>query len=171
MFGTKRRSGSEIWLPPPPNSNPQPPPPTTYTLPPSPRPTPKYKAWFLQNVVLAIFLHITIAQFKITQRSIHGLSIKIQKNKWYWNNNHICIDPFIKVETDVILIWLKTWCGTTQLAVQVILTHWGRDKMATISQTTISDSFSRMKMYEVHLIFHWSLFLRFKLTIFQHWSR
>ena len=30
----------------------------------------------------------------------------------------------------------------------VFLTHWGRDKMATISQTTFSSAFSWMKIYE-----------------------
>ena len=51
------------------------------------------------------------------------------------------------------------------------LTHWGRDKMAAISQTTFSGAFSWMKIYEFRLRFHWSLFLRFELTIFQHWFR
>ena len=39
------------------------------------------------------------------------------------------------------------------------LTHWGRDKMAAISQTTLSDSFSWTKMLKFRLKFHWSLFL------------
>ena len=39
------------------------------------------------------------------------------------------------------------------------------------AQTTISHAFSGMKMYEFRLRFHWSLFLRFELTIFQHWFR
>ena len=52
-----------------------------------------------------------------------------------------------------------------------VLTHWGRDKMDAISQTTFSSAFSWMKMHEFRLRFHWSLFLRFKLTIFQHWFR
>ena len=51
------------------------------------------------------------------------------------------------------------------------LTHWGRDKMAAISQTMFSNAFSWMKMYEFRLTFHWILFLRFQLTIFQHWFR
>ena len=38
-----------------------------------------------------------------------------------------------------------------------ILTHWGRDKMAAIFQTTVSNGFSWMKMYEFRLKFHWSL--------------
>ena len=53
----------------------------------------------------------------------------------------------------------------------VHLTHWGRDKMATVSQTTLSNAFSWMKMLEFRLRFHWSLFLRVQLTIFQHWFR
>ena len=43
--------------------------------------------------------------------------------------------------------------------------------MDAISQTTFSNGFFLMKMYEFRLTFHWSLFLRFQLTIFQHWFR
>ena len=42
------------------------------------------------------------------------------------------------------------------------LTHWGRDKMDAISQTTLSNAFLWMKMLEFWLKFHWSLFLRFQ---------
>ena len=35
------------------------------------------------------------------------------------------------------------------------LTHWGRDKMDTISQTTLLITFSWMKMLEFRLNFHW----------------
>ena len=48
----------------------------------------------------------------------------------------------------------------------VALTHWGRDKMTAISQTTSLNAFSWMKMYEFRLRFHWSLFLSVQLTIF-----
>ena len=51
------------------------------------------------------------------------------------------------------------------------LTHWGRDKMDAISQTTFSSAFSWMKMFEFRLKFHWSLFLMVQLTIFHHWFR
>ena len=59
----------------------------------------------------------------------------------------------------------STWCWRPQL------THWGRDKMADISQTTFSHVFSSMKMFEFRLKFHWSLFLRVQLTKFQHCFR
>ena len=51
------------------------------------------------------------------------------------------------------------------------LTHWGRDRIYTISQTTFSNAFSRTKMNEFLLGFHWSLFPRFESTIFQQWFR
>ena len=52
-----------------------------------------------------------------------------------------------------------------------LLIHWGRDKMAAFSQTTLSNGFSWMKILEFRLKIHWSLFLRVLLTIFQHWLR
>ena len=49
------------------------------------------------------------------------------------------------------------------------LTHWGRDKMAAVSQTTRSNALSWMKILKFRLRFHRSLFLRVQLTIIQHW--
>ena len=54
---------------------------------------------------------------------------------------------------------------------KIILTHWGRDKMAAIFQTTLSNAFSWMKMYKFRLRFHWSLFPRVQLAIYQYWFR
>ena len=53
----------------------------------------------------------------------------------------------------------------------MLLTHWGRDKMDAISQTTFWIAFSWRKIFEFQFKFHWSLFLRVQLTIFQHWFR
>ena len=49
------------------------------------------------------------------------------------------------------------------------LTHWGRDKMAAIFQTTFSNAFTWMEMHEFRFRFHWNLFPRFQSTKFQHW--
>ena len=59
------------------------------------------------------------------------------------------------------------WCSGLFLA----LTHWGQDKMATMSQTALSNVFSWMKILEFRLRFQWILFLRFDSTIFYHWLR
>ena len=55
--------------------------------------------------------------------------------------------------------------------IKASLRHIPLDKMAAISKTTISDAISWMKSFVFWLRFHWSLFLRFQLTIFQHWFR
>ena len=52
-----------------------------------------------------------------------------------------------------------------------LLKHWGRDEMNNTSQTTFSNVFSSMKMFEFRLKFQWSVFLRVQLTTFQHWFR
>ena len=52
-----------------------------------------------------------------------------------------------------------------------ILTHWDRDEMDAIMQTTFSSALFWKKMFEFRLKFHWRLFLRVKFTIFQHWFR
>ena len=51
------------------------------------------------------------------------------------------------------------------------LTHWNRDNIAAIPQTTFWKACSWMNMHEFRLRFHWSLLLRFELTLFQHWFR
>ena len=51
------------------------------------------------------------------------------------------------------------------------LAHWGRNKMGAFFQTTFSNAFSSIKMFEFQLTFHWSLFLRVQWIIFQHWFR
>ena len=49
--------------------------------------------------------------------------------------------------------------------------RYGRGKIDAILQTTHSNAFSRMKMFEFRLKFHWIWFLRVQLTNFQHWFR
>ena len=79
----------------------------------------------------------------------------------------------------LIMAWLNNyihcvlWVVTTHSCptFQGSLTHWGWDKMAAISQTTLSNAFSWMKMLEFRLKLHCSLFPRAQLTIFQQWFR
>ena len=77
---------------------------------------------------------------------------------------------------NVITYWGRDYCNL-DLAFVVSrmcscgLTHWGRDKMDVISQTTFSSAFSWMKMFEFRLKFHWSLFLRIQLTIAESSTR
>ena len=85
----------------------------------------------------------------------------VNSNLWWWWACELAIsEPLSTVETQRTLA-----CSSTYL------THWSRDKMDAISQTTFSNAFSWMKMFEYRLRFHWSLFLRVQLTISKHWFR
>ena len=53
----------------------------------------------------------------------------------------------------------------------IVLTQWGWDNMAAISQMTLSNTISLMKMLEFWSNFHWSSFLRVQSIIFKHWFR
>ena len=70
---------------------------------------------------------------------------------------------FLEISEEILNDHLSLLSGST------ILTHWGRDKMAAIFQTTFSNASSWMKMLKFRLRFHWSLFPRVQLTIFRHW--
>ena len=70
---------------------------------------------------------------------------------------------------DIVLKRLMGGNETGPTGLHVILTQWGRDKIAAISHTTFSYAFSLMQMYVFRIRFLWSLFLRVELTILQHW--
>ena len=71
------------------------------------------------------------------------------------------------------VICMKRQVQSTSLNHMILhlLTHWGRDKMAAIFQTTFSNAISWKKIYGFWLRFYWSLFLRAQSTISQHWFR
>ena len=98
---------------------------------------------------------------------------------WHWNCAGSLSLPWrndlIRKDMQLILCLQMTGSHNTSSNDSHIyfdgLTHWGRDKIDAPSQMTFSYAFSWMKMNEFRLGFHWSLFLRFELTIFQHWFR
>ena len=101
--------------------------------------------------------------FKTTVNDVWGVTYQ-----HYWRKMQV-LDIF-----EINWRWYKSSLSTyfsLVLPASGILTHWGRDKMAAISQTIFSNGFPWMKMYEFWLKFHWILFLTDLLTIFQHWFR
>ena len=66
--------------------------------------------------------------------------------------------------------WHRHCCFCCRQSTSNQLTHWGRDKMDAISQTTFSNAFSWLKMFEIQLKFHWSLFLWVQLTTLFSWD-
>ena len=57
--------------------------------------------------------------------------------------------------------WSWQWATVVGLNINILRPR----QMDAISQTTFSSAFSQMKMFEFRLKFHWSLFLRFQLTL------
>ena len=105
----------------------------------------------LKLVTLKLLSKIREISVKLTPGECHKTSLMVSQH---------CFSG----ESYLYLLVAACWC-------RYLLTHWGRDKMAAVSQTMFSNIFSWMKMYEFRLKFHWSLFLRFQLTIFKHWFR
>ena len=106
---------------------------------------------------------------------LHYIYIHIKVHATWLCNRYQCITfVFVYVHVNRQTYWI------THMVSQILvnncsghdsLTHWGQDKMAAIFQTTFSNEFSWMKMFKFRLRFHWSLFPRVQLTIFQHWFR
>ena len=139
-----------------------------------------------------------VTSFTSTTKTHNLYSPVHEKTKWnklFWNsltfffikiyskriNSHVTCPNWLR-NTHSVLIKLLRYFGKAAYRSRFIrlcrhrmpfgnstLTHWGRDKMDAISQTTFSNEFSWMNMYESQWKFHWSLFLRVQLTISQHW--
>ena len=102
-------------------------------------------------------------------------------------NRYLKLAPGVSIVTASNTPWIMArqcghWCpavptNTTRIydvkfdttgKIHISLTHWGRDKMAAIPQTTLSNAFSWTKMLEFRWKFQQSVLLRVQLTIFQH---
>ena len=105
------------------------------------------------------------------------LSDHLQHIAWIWIRQCQYLPPPVFHAWCIQITW---WCQDMEMisnywpfvrGIHQSLTQWGRDKMHAILQTTFSSAFSWMKNFDFQLKFHWSLFLRVQLTIFQHWFR
>ena len=119
--------------------------------------------WGWQTLYKCLYRAVAITALWISQLDTCFIETRPQDNRSLteddsqsWPNF-----PWNPTKDDNLTLWWPV----------MILTHWGRDKMATISQTIFTNAFSWMKMFEFWSKFHLSLFLRIQLTIFQHWFR
>ena len=125
-----------------------------------------------------VFLHENLILFQITlllivKGTVNNEQAQVQIIAWCQTGSHYlnqwCPHWTIYAPLDLNLL-NGTYTKTSDINTRP-LTHWGRDKMAAISQTTHSNAFSWIKMLENRLKFHWSLFPRVEFTIFHHWFR
>ena len=106
--------------------------------------------------------HIPLFSLNLMSNSVTYIRTSIQKSMYPLSHSiKWRLQPSDNPD-NISLIKLERLCH---------LPHWGRDKMDAISQTTFSSAFSLIKILEFRLRFHWSLFLRVQLAIFQHWFR
>ena len=96
------------------------------------------------------------------------LCFKYASDQWGWGRNYFVRETKLKIVCDYRMTTVSETVGHV---FPFSLTHWGRDKMAAILQTTLSSAFSWMKIFQFRLKFHWSLFIWVQLTTFQHWFR
>ena len=101
---------------------------------------------------------------------------------YFWSFFFSCWFVVCALSDDVWLnkpLWTWTWTWRDAIIVnhQKLLFHstllntLRPRQMDAISQMTFSNAFSWMKMFELRWKFHWNLFARVQLTIFQHWCR
>ena len=113
-----------------------------------------YKNIFLKNFHIVMMVRVFIGSPRANQLcfTVESLSIYL-----------IMLICIFCVFVKLIMIFGMTY------------THWFNTlrprKMAAIFQTTFSKAFFWMKIYGCRLLFHWNLFLRVELTIFQYWFR
>ena len=94
-----------------------------------------------------------------------------------WSIKHMLPLPVENLFVIVLLFRRYTIVNKYKMKVPVLLfaesalTHFGRDKMASISQTMFSNAFSWMKMCEFCLRLQWNLFPRVQSSIFHHLIR
>ena len=115
-------------------------------------------------------------QYKYNEQTSGGVRDMQAWNQWK-KYAHIYL-PTPSLRTGYCITDIKTskpWQNGSHFAddifKRIVLTHWDRDEIYNISQTIFSNVFTSMKMFEFRLKFHWSLFPRVQLTIFQHWFR
>ena len=105
--------------------------------------------------------------------ALNPVRIKRRTHTTLWDYAvQILISSTNMIKNQFLTYKTSAFTETTEcLSAQSPLTHWGRDKIDAYLQTTFSNAVSWMKMLEFRLKFHWSLFRKVQLTIFQHWCR
>ena len=137
---------------------------------------------FRDNIFKYIFLNenvwisIKISLKFVPKGPINNIAALVQIMLWHRPGDKPLSEPMMdSLLMHICITWPQWVEKTTPVMIITLcmdgLTHWGRDKMAAALQTTFSNAFSWVKMYEFWLKFHWSLFLGVQLTIFHHWFR
>ena len=108
-----------------------------------------------ENIYKNIYLHFLSFEFSETAHIVEISLCKSQGPSWHLS---CCVHGQN----------YGFWCpgnarsqGISSHGIDIltVLTHWVRDEMDNISQTTFPNAFSWMNLFEFRLKFHWSLYL------------
>ena len=127
---------------------------------------PRYLEMFLGTLGVNLSLFHLLTRVMVTVGYIRATGVVIATSRLY---TFVATDVATGRATGSALSIFQDGAGVWRKIND--LTHWSRDKMTAISQTTFSYVFSWMKMYEFSPRSHWSVLLKFELIIFQHWFR
>ena len=86
-------------------------------------------------------------------------------------STNLCLWHFMTPPGHNKLMINREWLKFYRLTPSHYLNTLRSRQIDAISQTTLWNAFSWMKMFEFRLKCHWSLFPRVQLTIFQHWFK
>ena len=122
-----------------------------------------------ERMMVSLLTHICVTrpQWVNTMGSLPQLLMRwilassSHQQLWYWLWLNVFVSLGTKLEQPLCSILYEEW----------FVTHWGWDKMVANLLMTFSYAFSWRKIYKFQIRFHWSLFPRVQLTIFQHWFR
>ena len=107
-------------------------------------------SWQLKYIVSHTKIYIRCILFSVW---VQHFVLNCKGALWNFTQNFENIHDKIYISRGVI-IWQIT---ISYSYISQVLTYWGRDKMAAIFQTTLSNAFSWMTMLKFWLRFHWSL--------------
>ena len=121
----------------------------------------------------------SLAPHKAVDGDVTTYSCTVKESNNYWSVDlgmeamidHLYIKNIYALSGGGLFIW-QTQTELHHHNIQdAILTHWDRDKITAIFQTTLSNVFSWMIMHEFRLKCHWCLFQGVQLTVFQYWFK
>ena len=132
------------------------------------------KPWILLWRMGNVIKHTVVEINSIIKLSWIPHCCKIKKKSSCIKWNMSLPFPFFqsqKILKEVKWYQMQSYCNFAQKTAVSLpctvqnLTHWGRDKMAAISQMSCSSAFSWMKMYEFHLKVSLNFVPKFRISI------
>ena len=128
-----------------------------------------------ENIICEIAAILSIGTW-VNRSPLHYNKTHQSEKRWYFYWDVLYEPVPLAIKRDRLwLVWLLSgysdrlvWTlGVTRITLNTLRPR----QMAAIFQTTFSNAFSWMKIYQFRLRFHWSLLPRVKLTIIHSWFR